>query len=199
MPKVTRLFWRQHHPAYSVSSTPSKFQLIENFNWRINPYSYQREIPQGYVSLIDATLHFVLSHIGNDVRRFVWAVLLLQASLTIENCLICCENFSENEDFCLNVEYPIWQSSSSFGANRFLCKDTVDGRNTKYRYAFVRRAWRKPSTNFLVPQKLGYSVCALWTHTCLILPLAHRVELARKRFALPRSSKSYTKGKRIET
>ena len=37
-------------------------------------------------------------------------------------------------------------------------------------WAFGWRAWRKPSANFLVPPKLGYSVRTLRPHACLILP-----------------------------
>lgn len=59
--------------------------------------------------------------------------------------------------------------------------------------AFVRRVWRQPSANFLVPQKLGYSVRTLWTHTCLILPLVRSGCLHEKRFSRPRSSKELYK------
>ena len=36
--------------------------------------------------------------------------------------------------------------------------------------AFGWRAWQKPSANFLIPPKLGYSVRTLRPHACLILP-----------------------------
>ena len=43
----------------------------------------------------------------------------------------------------------------------FPCKVTAPWRNVKCRYTCGRSACRQPSTNFLVPPKLGYSVCAL--------------------------------------
>lgn len=55
-------------------------------------------------------------------------------------------------------------------------------------WAFGWRAWRKPSTNFLVPPKLGYSVRTLRPHTCLILPCIRSGYLHVKRSSRPRSS-----------
>ena len=64
---------------------------------------------------------------------------------------------------------------------------------------FGWRAWRQPSTNFLVPPKLGYSVRTLRPHTCLILPFVHNRISHEKRFSRLRGSKGFTRGKRIDT
>jgi len=58
---------------------------------------------------------------------------------------------------------------------------------------FGWRAWRQPSTNFLVPPKLGYSVRTLRPHTCLILPFVHNRISHEKRFSQPRGSKELHK------
>ena len=65
-------------------------------------------------------------------------------------------------------------------------------------WAFGWRAWRKPSTNFLVPPKLGYSVRTLRPHTCLILPCVRSDNLHVKRYSRPRSSKELHKREKYQ-
>lgn len=65
-------------------------------------------------------------------------------------------------------------------------------------WAFGWRAWRKPSANFLVPPKLGYSVRTLRPHTCLILPCVRSGHLHVKRYSRPRSSKELHKREKYQ-
>jgi len=65
-------------------------------------------------------------------------------------------------------------------------------------WAFGWRAWRKPSANFLVPPKLGYSVRTLRPHACLILPCVRSGYLHVKRFTRPRSSKELHKREKYQ-
>lgn len=84
------------------------------------------------------------------------------------------------------------------GRDVLLCEVTASGATSSAADAFRRRAWRQPSAIFFVPIKIGYSVRALWLHTCLMLPCVRSVHLHIKRFSRPGSSKSFTKGKRTE-
>lgn len=141
--------------------TSSKIRLMYNFDWRINLIRCHRE------NLQDCTLfHFAGSHNGNGLRKI---------GLDLNICLQ--KPFILWKDKNMLFLTSIWTSWSW----RFIrAKVLRTGETPSDAYAFVRRAWRQPSTNFLVSQKLGYSVYALWTHTCLILPLVRSDYPARK-------------------
>ena len=115
-------------------------------------------------NLQDCTLfHFAGSHNGNGLRDI--------------GLFVCKSRLSLRKDKNLLFLTIIWTSWS----RRFIrAKVLWTGETLSDANAFVRRAWRQPSTNFLVSQKLGYSVCALWTHTCLILLLVRSDYPARK-------------------
>lgn len=63
----------------------------------------------------------------------------------------------------------------------FYCaKELRTGGTSSAAVAFSRRACRKPSANFHVPSKFGYSVHTLWPHTCLIFPFVRSGNPAQK-------------------
>lgn len=79
---------------------------------------------------------------------------------------------SENEYYTLQKSLNIRKSLVRHSRSRFLCAKVLrTGETPSDACAFSRRIWRQPSANFLMLQKFGYSVCILWLHTCLFLPL----------------------------
>ena len=167
---------------YSVSMTPSKFQLTGYYDWWKFPVRCHRESLQDY-----ALLHFTGSHNGNGVSEYSSYIWILACTV-----IICSPK---------NVR-RMWLDNhlSLVVGSRFLrAKLLRTGRTSSVAGAFGRRAWRQPSANFPVPPKFGYSVRALWSHTCLISLYVRSPACTKNGFPDHEAQRSFTRGKRIET
>ena len=126
---------------------PSKFQPTGSYNHADKPGQLPKTEP--------LRLHY------SSLQR-LWHWQLVTGGLS-ENGYYALQNL-----WILNIR----KSLEHHSRNRFLCAKVLrTGETPSDAYAFSRRTWRQPSTNFLILQKFGYSVCILWLHTCLFLPL----------------------------
>lgn len=164
-------FTSQH--TYSVPTAPSKFCWQEFTTVWVSPIRCHRESLQD-----SATLHFAGSHNGNGIWKTDWAWMLSNRTCFMEHFLA---------------------TFGHLGRVRFTVQNYCGREKCQAPpWAFGWRAWRKPSANFLVPPKLGYSVRTLRPHTCLILPCVRSGHLHVKRYSRPRSSKELHKREKYQ-